>query len=213
MNKLALALTLLAAPACWAEGVALAGILGSKALVVVNGSAPKALAAGESFKGVTLISAKGDSAVVEVDGQRQTLRLGEAPVAVQGSGGAGGSGNRIVLAVGSGGHFFTQGQINGQVAQMVVDTGATAVSLSVRDAQRMNINYRTGQPIQMSTANGVVPAWHVKLDSVRVGDVVVHGVDAVVSSGSMPFVLLGNSFLSMFQMTRTADQMVLERRY
>ncbi|MFO1263148.1 MAG: TIGR02281 family clan AA aspartic protease [Rhodoferax sp.] len=213
MNKFALALTLLTAPACWAEGVALAGIMGSKALVVVDGSTPKALAAGESFKGVTLIAAKGDSAVVEVDGQRQTLRLGEAPVAVQGGGSAGASGSRIVLAVGSGGHFFTQGQINGQVAQMVVDTGATAVSLSARDAQRMNINYRTGQPIQMSTANGVVPAWHVKLDSVRVGDVVVHGVDAVVSSGSMPFVLLGNSFLSMFQMTRTADQMVLERRY
>ena len=213
MNKFALALTLLTAPACWAEGVALAGIMGSKALVVVDGSTPKALAAGESFKGVTLIAAKGDSAVVEVDGQRQTLRLGEAPVAVQGGGSAGASGSRIVLAVGSGAHFFTQGQINGQVAQMVVDTGATAVSLSARDAQRMNINYRTGQPIQMSTANGVVPAWHVKLDSVRVGDVVVHGVDAVVSSGSMPFVLLGNSFLSMFQMTRTADQMVLERRY
>lgn len=213
MNKFALALTLLTAPACWAEGVALAGIMGSKALVVVDGSTPKALAAGESFKGVTLIAAKGDSAVVEVDGQRQTLRLGEAPIAVQGGGSAGASGSRIVLAVGSGGHFFTQGQINGQVAQMVVDTGATAVSLSARDAQRMNINYRTGQPIQMSTANGVVPAWHVKLDSVRVGDVVVHGVDAVVSSGSMPFVLLGNSFLSMFQMTRTADQMVLERRY
>ena len=76
MNKFALALTLLTAPACWAEGVALAGIMGSKALVVVDGSTPKALAAGESFKGVTLIAAKGDSAVVEVDGQRQTLRLG-----------------------------------------------------------------------------------------------------------------------------------------
>lgn len=213
MNKFALALTLLAAPACWAQGVTLAGILGSKALLVVDGSAPKALAAGESYKGVKLIAAKGDSAEVEVDGQRQTLRLGEAPVAVQGGGGGSGRGNRVVLAVGSGGHFFTQGQINGQAVQMVVDTGATAVSLSVRDAQRMNINYRAGQPIQMSTANGVIPAWHVKLDSVRVGDVVVHGVDGVVSSGAMPFVLLGNSFLSMFQMTRTADQMVLERRY
>lgn len=212
MNKLALVLALLATPSCWAQGVALAGILGSKALVVVDGGAPKTLAPGESYKGVTLVSAKGDSAVVEVEGKRQTLRLGEAPIVVQG-GSAGGSGNRIVLAVGSGGHFFTQGQINGQVVQMVVDTGATAVSLSARDAQRMNINYRAGRPIQMSTANGVVPAWHVKLDSVRVGDVVVHGVDGVVSSGSMPFVLLGNSYLSMFQMTRTADQMVLERRY
>jgi len=48
---------------------------------------------------------------------------------------------------------------------------------------------------------------------VRVGDVVVHGVDGIVSSGSMPVVLLGNSFLTHFQMTRTNDQMVLEKRY
>jgi aspartyl protease family protein len=42
--------------------------------------------------------------------------------------------------------------------------------------------------------------------------VVVYDVDAVVSAGAMPFVLLGNSFLSHFQMTRTNDQMVLEKR-
>jgi aspartyl protease family protein len=67
--------------------------------------------------------------------------------------------------------------------------------------------------IPMSTANGVIQGWHIKLSSVRVGDVTVHGVDAVVSSGSMPYVLLGNSFLTHFQMTRANDQMVLERRY
>ena len=65
----------------------------------------------------------------------------------------------------------------------------------------------------MSTANGVVPGWRLKLASVRIGDVRVHDVDAVVSSGSMPYVLLGNSFLSRFQMTRSNDQMVLEKRY
>ncbi|HMZ87708.1 MAG TPA: TIGR02281 family clan AA aspartic protease, partial [Giesbergeria sp.] len=29
---------------------------------------------------------------------------------------------------------------------------------------------------------------------------------------AMPYVLLGNSFLGQFQMTRTNDQMVLEKR-
>jgi aspartyl protease family protein len=43
--------------------------------------------------------------------------------------------------------------------------------------------------------------------------VVVYGVDAVVSSGAMPFVLLGNSFLSRFQTTTSNGQMVLEKRY
>jgi aspartyl protease family protein len=111
------------------------------------------------------------------------------------------------------GIFLRLGQINGKSAQMVVDTGATAVSLSTAEAQRMGINYTSGQPVQMSTANGVIPGWTIKLGAVKVGDVVVHGVDAIVSAGSMPYVLLGNSFLTHFQMTRTNDQMVLEKRY
>ena len=45
------------------------------------------------------------------------------------------------------------------------------------------------------------------------GDVVVYGVDGVVSAGAMPYVLLGNSFLTHFQMTRTNDQMVLDKRF
>ena len=97
--------------------------------------------------------------------------------------------------------------------QLVVDTGASVVSLSTAEADRVGLKYRDGQMVQMSTANGVIPAWRIQLASVQVGDVLVYNVDSVVSSGSMPFVLLGNSFLSHFQMTRNNDQMVLEKRY
>ena len=67
--------------------------------------------------------------------------------------------------------------------------------------------------MRISTANGVIRGWRLKLASVRIGDVVVHEVDAGVSEGQMPYVLLGNSFLTRFQMTRTNDQMVLVKRY
>ena len=77
----------------------------------------------------------------------------------------------------------------------------------------MGLNYQNGQMVGISTANGVIPSWRVKLASVRVGDVMVYDVDGVVTSGSMPYVLLGNSFLTRFQMTRTNDQMVLEKRF
>jgi aspartyl protease family protein len=117
------------------------------------------------------------------------------------------------LTAASGGHFFTSGQINGNTVQFMVDTGATAVSLGVADATRMGINFKAGQMVGMSTANGVVTAWRVKLGSVRIGDVVVHEVDALVSPASMPYVLLGNSYLSHFQMNRTNDQMVLDKRF
>jgi len=211
---LALAALLLLTPAVWGQSVALSGMLGSKALVVVDGSAPKALAAGESLRGVKIVSTQGDQAVVEIAGKRQTLRVGDAPVSV-GSGGGGSTGaTTVTLSAGSNGHFFTQGQINGRAVQLVVDTGASVVSLSEADAQRIGLDYRTsGRPVRMSTANGVIPGWQIKLTSVRVGDVMVYDVDAVVSAGSMPYVLLGNSFLSRFQMTRNNDQMVLEKRY
>jgi aspartyl protease family protein len=196
-----------------AQTVGLSGMLGGKALIIVDGAAPKTVAPGDSFRGVKVVSTQGEQAVVEINGARHTLRVGDAPASVGGNGGAGAAGTKVVLTAGSGGHFFTQGQINGRAVQLVVDTGATAVSLSTADAQRIGLNYQNGQPVQMSTANGVIPAWRVKLASVRLGDVVVYDLDAVVSSGSMPYVLLGNSFLSRFQMTRTNEQMVLEKRF
>ncbi len=209
----ALAAGLSLAATAQAQSVSLSGMLGGKALVIVDGGPPKSVAVGETFKGVRVVSTQGDIAVVEIAGRQHSLRVGDAPASVGGSGGATPTSSRVVLTAGNGGHFFALGQINGKSAQMVVDTGATAVSLSTADAQRMGINYTSGQPVQMSTANGVIPGWTIKLGTVKVGDVVVHGVDAIVSSGSMPYVLLGNSFLTHFQMTRTNDQMVLEKRY
>ena len=196
-----------------AQTVGLSGMLGGKALVIVDNSPPKAVASGDSFKGVKIISTQGDVAVVEIAGKRHTLRVGDAPANVGATAGGPAEGNRVVLGAGSGGHFITAGQINGRTVQLVVDTGATMVSLSVADAERVGVNYKAGALVKMSTANGVVPGWRAKLASVKVGDVVVYEVDAIVSAGSMPFVLLGNSYLTRFQMTRTNDQMVLEKRY
>lgn len=186
-------------------------MLGNKALLVVDGGAPKGVAAGETHAGVKVISASGDQAVVEVGGKRQTLRVGDAPVSVGGRGNAGG--NRVVLTAGSGGHFMSQGTINGRAVQFMVDTGATTVALSAADAERIGLKYQSGQPVRMGTANGVTQGWRMKLGSVRLGDVEVFEVDAVVTQQPMPFVLLGNSFLTRFQMKRENDQMTLERRY
>lgn len=202
---------MMAGVAAQAQSVALAGMLGSKALLVVNGTTPKTVAAGETHEGVKVISTSGDQAVVEQDGKRSTLRVGEAPVNM-GASKSGGKGNRIVLVAGSGGHFMTAGQINGKAVQFMVDTGATSVAMGAQDAERTGINFRTGQPVMMSTANGNVQGYRIKLDSVRVGDVEVFGVDAVVTPQPMPYMLLGNSFLTRFQMLRENDQMTLTKR-
>jgi aspartyl protease family protein len=195
-----------------AQTVGLSGMLGTKALVIVDGSAPKGVAVGETYKGVKVVSTQGDVAVVEIAGKRHSMRVGDAPASVGASNAGDAGGNRIVLTAGSGGHFFANGQINGRAALMMVDTGATGIGISMADADRMGIDYKSGRPMQISTANGVMQGWRIKLASVQIGDVIVREVDAGVATGAMPYVLLGNSFLSRFQMTRTNDQMVLEKR-
>jgi aspartyl protease family protein len=205
-------LLLVAGAAASGQTVSLQGMLGRQALLIVDGGAPKGVAPGDSWHGVKVLATSGDEAVIEIAGQRQTLRVGEAPASVGARGGVSG-GTRIVLTAGSGGHFTTQGTINGQSARMMVDTGATFIAMSAADAQRLGVDYRNGQQGSMNTANGVTAAWKVKLHSVRIGDVEVYEVDAVVTPQPMPQILLGNSYLNRFQMKRDNEQMVLERRY
>jgi len=199
--------------AAQAQSVALAGMLGSKALLIVDGTAPKTVAAGETHQGVKVVSTAGDQAVIEQAGKRRTLRVGEAPVSLGGAGASAGRGTRIVLNESSGGHFMTPGQINGRAVQFMVDTGATNIAMSALDAERAGIAYKTGQPVRMSTANGISQGFRVKLNSVRIGDVEIFDVDAVVTPEPMPFMLLGNSFLSRFQMRRENALMTLDKRY
>ena len=202
-----------AASVAMAQSVTLAGMLGTRALVIVDGAAPKSVAVGESHKGVKLLSTDGETAVVEVGGRKQTLRVGEAPASVGAVGGGPVRGDKIVLSIGQGGHFFKQGQINGKLVDLIVDTGASSVAMSVPYAKRIGLDYSGGRKIGISTANGMTQGWVVTLSSVRVGDVEVSNVEGVVSEGSMPYVLLGNSFLNRFDMTRTGEQMVLIKRY
>lgn len=196
----------------WAQSVTLQGMLGTRALIMVDGGAPKGVAVGDSHQGVKVISTSGDQAVLEFGGKRHTLRVGDAPASFGGTGGVP-RGSRIVMNAGSGGHFLSPGMINGRTVQFMVDTGATNIAIGAGEAQRVGLEYRAGQPVLLNTANGVTQGWRVKLASVRIGDVEVFDVDAVVSPAPMPYVLLGNSFLNRFQMKRDNELMVLERRY
>lgn len=196
-----------------AQSVSLAGVLGGKALLIVDGGVPKAVAVGQSHQGVKVLQAEGDRAVVELAGVKRTLRMGDVPANVAGGAPAASSGARIVLPAGSGGHFSGQGLINGRPVTMLVDTGATSVAIGVTDAERIGLDYKNGSVVRLTTANGTASGWRIKLSSVRLGDVDVYDVDAIVTPSQMPFVLLGNSFLTRFQMNRTNDQLVLVKRF
>jgi aspartyl protease family protein len=210
MRALAAALLLLVAGAASAQTVSMSGRLGDKALLMIDGS-PRTVAVGSTVQGVKLVSVTADASVLEIGGQRVTVPMGGAQVNLGGTASEGG-GSRIVLTAGPGGHFVTGGSINGRAVEFVVDTGATSVSMSQADAERIGLKYQEGQRGMAGTANGPVPVHRVMLTSVRVGDVTVYNVAALVVPAQMPYVLLGNSFLTRFQMKRENEVMTLERR-
>jgi aspartyl protease family protein len=201
----------LALPLAWAQDVALTGIMGQRALLVIDGAAPAVVAPGESRDGVTLISVEADRAVVEVQGRRQSLRVGDVPVnlAVPGST----SSSRVVLTAGPGGHFVSGGQINGASVRFLVDTGATEVAIGAQEADRIGLQYRSGTPVLLYTANGAAQGYKIHLNSVRLGGVEVYNVEAIVTANSMPFVLLGNTFLAHSQLKQENDSLTLDKRF
>ena len=198
------------ATAACAQSVSYSGSMGDRALLVIDGT-PRTLAVGATQGAVWLVSVNPNAVVVEVKGQRQTLTLGGSPVSLGGANSAGG-GTQIVLTAGIGGHFVTGGSINGRAVEFVVDTGATTISMGEADADRIGLKYKNNPRYTVGTANGNVAVYKASLDVVRVGDVQVYNVEAAVLPQQMPFILLGNSFLTRFQMKRENDRLTLDKR-
>ena len=210
LRILLVAATLLVSAGVEAQSVSMAGSLGSRALLVIDGK-PRQLAIGSTLDGVRLVSVSSNDAVVEVKGQRVTLQLGGSPANLGGAASEG-TGDKIVLTSVSGGHFVTTGTINGRTVRFVVDTGATNVTISQAEADAIGLDYKSGERGYTSTANGPVPAYRVSLAAVRIGDVQVYNVQATVLPAPMPFILLGNSYLDRFQMRRENDRLTLEKK-
>jgi aspartyl protease family protein len=110
------------------------------------------------------------------------------------------------------GHFYTTGKINGQEAKFMVDTGASLVSISDSFAQKAMI--RGGAPTTFHTANGDRAGRVVEGVSVSIGPVSVTNVKVGVglSMGDENDALLGQSFLSKFDIAMSQTQMVLHAR-
>ena len=146
--------------------VVVVGLFSGRAVVMINGGAPRTLSAGQSTpEGVRLLRADSEAAELEIDGKRQVLRLGGGRY---GGGPAADSPSARLYADGDG-HFISDGTI-------VVHT--------------------------------------VKLDTMRVGGIELHNVDATVHDGDHPtLVLLGMSFLNRVDMRRDGALLTLTQRY
>ena len=148
---------------------------------MIDGGAPTIVHVGQTTaEGVRLVSVEGDAVVVELDGKRRSVRMASMS--------------------------FPRRAVTGRrkrnwLPMLVVtsrpwgpSTVAVPASWSIPvqrwcrwepiEAARIGIDWRKGQPGVVQTANGLVRAWRVTLDSVRVGDVTINGVDGLVQNPS-----------------------------
>ncbi len=208
-GTLCAAILLAAAQAAGATDLTVVGLFTNKAVVQIDGGKPRTLGLNQkTAEGVTLVAVDRDAATFEIDGRRRTLKMGQAHSTATGSSRA-----AVTLAANPQGHFIADGQINDVAVRFIVDTGATLISLSSADAARIGINYRTGPLGSVRTANGTVPAYRVLLDSVRVGEISLNNVEAVVLENQAMPALLGMSFLNRMEMKRDGPTMVLTKRF
>ena len=87
------------------------------------------------------------------------------------------------------------------------------ISLGAADARRIGIDASKGQIGYTQTANGVTQVTLVKLNAVRVGEIVLNNVDATVHQHDLPIALLGMSFLNRMEIQQNGHTMTLKKRY
>ncbi|MBU3055446.1 retropepsin-like aspartic protease family protein [Pseudomonas indica] len=181
------------------------------------------------------------AAVLNVDGQRKLVKVGQtgpggvvvvsadsrgAVLRVDGvertygmtreysQGFAAPTRSQLSIAQGAGGHYWVAGSINSHPVQFLVDTGATSVAMNEAQARRLGLDFRVnGRPMVVSTASGTAKAWRVDLNSVKVGGLEVLGVEAVVLEGDSPTeALLGMSFLNRVRWREEQGVLMLESK-
>jgi aspartyl protease family protein len=183
------------------------------------------------------------AAVLNVDGQRKLVKVGQAgPGGVQvisadsrgavlrvngverayslsreaGSGGASAPVKaQTSIARGADGHYRVVGSVGGHSIAFLVDTGATSIALNESQARTLGIDFRVvGQPMVVNLAAGTAKAWRIKLPQVKVGPLEVLGVEAFVLEGEgANDALLGMSFLNRVRWHEDQGLMVLESKF
>ncbi|CAA0079690.1 Uncharacterised protein [Zhongshania aliphaticivorans] len=186
------------------------GLFEKAALLEIDGRRQLLRAGQRGASGILLVSATPRAAVIEIDGERKTLTLNKfiggaykAPLLTT-----------VSLHKNNQKEYRARVAINGRNAEAVVDTGATTVAMSSKDAEQLGISYRNGKVTSVATAGGVKQAYSIVLERVALGDIQTRQISAVVIEGDYPHViLLGMSFLEHIDLQERDNVLVLSPRY
>jgi len=120
----------------------------------------------------------------------------------------------VTITPGRNGHFQVEGRVDGRRIDFMVDTGASVIALTARDAATLGIHPTANDYTAMvRTANGAVRAAPVELNMVEIEDLTVRNVAAMVMpDGALSDNLLGLSFLSrLHRYEYSGGKLVLEQ--
>lgn len=109
-----------------------------------------------------------------------------------------GSSRSLTINPDSQGHFRVTARIDGRHLDFMVDTGASVIALTARDAARLGVRpMRSDYTATVTTANGTIKAAPTMLDAVELDGLTVRDVQALIlPDDSLGENLLGLSFLS-----------------
>jgi len=175
-------------------------------VLLINGNR-ETLKTGNESQGVKLISSNTKTAVLEINGEQKNYQMGttigtsfkkRSKISEQ-------------LVIDKYGMFRSYGSINGHSVKFLVDTGATSVAMSEKDARKLGIQYQLeGTATHTSTASGIAKAWSIKLKSVSLGSLKERNVEGVVVEGDFPRqILLGMTFLNRMRVEKEGNIMVI----
>ncbi len=118
----------------------------------------------------------------------------------------------IEVPVAPDGHFYVTALVNDAKVRFVIDTGASTVVLTERDARRAGFD-PAGLTFVGSaqTANGMVATAPIRIATFDLAGIVDTDIAASVNGGELDTSLLGMSYLSEFQMTVSREKLVLRR--
>lgn len=111
------------------------------------------------------------------------------------------------VARGADGHYWAEARIGDSSLRLLVDTGASVVTLTQKDAERLNLGLKPSDYTRtIRTASGSSRAAPVRLSAVNVGGVRLENVEALVVDADLPFSLLGMSYLGRLSGFEAAPQ-------
>lgn len=194
----------------YSQDIKVLGLFKNMAVLNVNDHR-KVMRVGDKLQGnMRLLAANSEKAVFEIKGRRIELSMSDTgairtdlPV----------SGGHMAQLISNGGLYSVTGAVNGQLADFVVDTGASYVTMSPQQAKALRLDFSHARKIMMNTANGKATAHVFTVKSIRIGGIELHDVDAAVMDNlASSKILLGMSFLNHVDMKHGPGLMVLRER-